>query len=124
MSQAKDGLGNNRDYKTNARRVTSNLARHQELYTELLGFGLQRDEADVLAYKLVMESKRPSTAEFAANLETKYPKLKGSLSRAEDSVAGTGILALLTLLAYYALRRPDKPVDYDLTTYQPEPRSW
>ena len=44
--------------------------------------------------------------------------------RAKDSAAGTGVLALLALLAWYALHRPAKPVNYDLTTYQPEPRSW
>ena len=44
--------------------------------------------------------------------------------KAKDSVLGKGALALLALIAYYAFRQPTVPVNYDLNTYQPEPRTW
>jgi hypothetical protein len=44
--------------------------------------------------------------------------------KAKDSVLGKGALALLALIAYYAFRQPTAPVNYDLNTYQPEPRTW
>lgn len=45
-------------------------------------------------------------------------------AQAKDSVLGKGALALLALIAYYAFRQPAAPVNYDLNTYQPEPRTW
>ena len=56
-----DGLGNNRDYKTNARRVTNNLARHFELMTKYIKEGASREVASERAYREIMEPNRSTT---------------------------------------------------------------
>ena len=61
QSRAKDGLGNNRDYKTNARRVTNNLARHFELMQKYIKEGLGKEAASAKAYKEIMEPNRNTT---------------------------------------------------------------
>jgi hypothetical protein len=44
-------LGNNRDYKTNARRVTTNLKRHYELMTYFeTNYKITREEASKKAF--------------------------------------------------------------------------
>lgn len=51
-------LGNNRDYKTNARRVNTNLATHAELLSRFVEDGMSREEADKKAFHLVMNPTR------------------------------------------------------------------
>ena len=44
------GLGNNRDYKSTAQRVTKNLAIHAKRMNELTQTGMDRDAASKQAY--------------------------------------------------------------------------
>jgi hypothetical protein len=44
------GLGNNRDYKTSARAVSTNLAKHFKRMSELISQGLDREAASKQAF--------------------------------------------------------------------------
>jgi len=50
------GLGNNRDYKTNARRVKNNLKAHRAMMAVLMEPGWSLVDASVLAYRIVSTS--------------------------------------------------------------------
>jgi hypothetical protein len=50
-------FGVNRDYKTNARRVTTNLAKHAELTTLYTSLGLNREFASRIACEMVLTKK-------------------------------------------------------------------
>jgi hypothetical protein len=54
------GLGNNRDYKTRARRVKTNLAKHHALTTAYIGLGLGMEVASALALRMVQTTKKRS----------------------------------------------------------------
>lgn len=63
------GLGNNRDYKTHARRVTNNLARHAAIMNDLVKYGMDRTEASVFAYNQIV--KQNAQARFQRSEERK-----------------------------------------------------
>jgi hypothetical protein len=50
-------LGNNRDYKTNDRRVRKNLTEHFRLMNELIASGETREEASRHALQVVLHGK-------------------------------------------------------------------
>lgn len=54
-------LGNNRDYKTHARRITSSLARHAKRMAELVAAGMDREQASKQA--LAEMQRKPRRAE-------------------------------------------------------------
>jgi hypothetical protein len=52
------GLGNNRDYKTRARRAQTQLAKHFELMKKYMAAGKSRDEASELAYAELISKRK------------------------------------------------------------------
>ena len=80
-----------------------------------------RYEGNLERAKKFLQQEAKWLAMAARDDETIYREYK---VQAKDSVLGKGALALLALIAYYAFRQPTAPVDYDLNTYQPEPRTW
>lgn len=50
-------FGVNRDYKTNARRVTTNLAKHAQLTALYIDLGLNREFASRIACDMVLTKK-------------------------------------------------------------------
>ena len=58
------GLGNNRDYKTNHRRVVKNLARHAARMAELQAQGIPREEASAQAMRELLKRKPVKNANF------------------------------------------------------------
>ncbi len=67
--QGEDGLGNNRDYKTNARRVTTNLQRHAELMNKYIQEGMTKEEASKRALQEVLHPKRKALDTAPADLK-------------------------------------------------------
>jgi hypothetical protein len=50
-------FGINRDYKTNARTVTTNLAKHAQLTALYIDLGLNREFASKIACEMVLTTK-------------------------------------------------------------------